>query len=392
MMAGLGLLFAGLSGAGKALASSAEQDQRAANESKLMQERARLEEEKALRIDEARRTRDRQAGVQMGQEIDATTTQLQNQRDAEAINAANGSQMTAADAQVLRDNPAARQAYGLLASTRQSSLEDRATAAEKLGYLDAARETRGQLQTEISNTRNQKLDENADKRLDAEVAWRDRQADLAAKREDRMAHIAEAELSLRRSQAAKADSRESMAAEREARQATAKALDGAQAEIKDIRKALTDPLLAPEQKAELSAQLNAATAEVQRYRSALAGVGVEGSKAPSKPFNPDDYRTDGKGGAKGSDGAQRVANPMAGGYAHEPAKLTAGARAASSATPAAPAREQSPRDMALAGLDAALEQTGRELARANAAGNKAEIARLNQLFQQQLAAKQRTQQ
>lgn len=390
-MAGLGLLFAGLSGVGKALASSAQEEQHVADQKSLEAERMRLEEEKALRIDEARRTRDRQGAVQMGTDITAETANLQNQRDAEAINAANGSQMSAADAAVLRNNPEARKAYGLLGSTRKTDLEDRGTAAERLGYLDAARETRGQLQAEIGNTRNEKLDENADKRLDAEVAWRKDQANMQAKREDRMARIAEAELGLRKSQAAKADSQATGNAEREARMATTAALKGVETDIKQLAKDAADPMLAPEQKKVVDEQLAAARREASQYRSALAGAGLDGSKAPAKAFNPDDYRTDGKSSSSGTSGAQRVPNPMSSGYVHEPVKLTAGARAALAA-PAQPAAPQSPRDMALSGLDAALEKTGRDLARANSAGNKAEVTKLNAQFQELLAAKQRAQQ
>lgn len=379
----MGLLFSALSGAGKALASSAEQDQRVADQKSMEAERARLEEQKALRIDEIRRQRDRQGAVQMGQEITTTTAQLQNERDAAAINAANGSNMSAADAEVLRNNPEARKAYGLLGATRQTDLEDRATAAEKLGYLDAARETRGQLQTEFVNQRSIKQDENADAARKDEKEWREKQAALANKREDRMARIAEAELGLRRSQAAKADSRESMAAEREARMATVAALKGAEAEVKQLSKDLADPMLAPEQKAVVQEMLDNARRETKQYRTALAGAGIDSGKAPDKPFNPADFAL---GGSKGGDGGktQRVANPMAGGYVHEPAKLTA--PRASAAAPA------SPRDQAVNALDLALQETGRKMAAANAAGDRAEIARLSALFTQQNAAKQRAQQ
>lgn len=380
---GLGLLFGALSGGGKALASSAQDAQRLADQKNLEAERSRLEEEKALRIDEARRMRDRQGAVQMGQDITRTTAQLQNERDATAINAANGSNMSAADAEVLRNNPEARKAYGLLGATRQTDLEDRATAAEKLGYLDAARETRGQLQTEFVNQRAIKQDENADEARKDEKEWRKQQADLANKREDRMARIAEAELGLRRSQAAKADSRESMAAEREARMATAAALKGAEADIKQLSKDAADPMLAPEQKAVVMEQLESARREAKQYRSALAGAGIDGSKTPDKPFNPADFAL---GGSKGGDSGktQRVANPMAGGYVHEPARLTPPRAAA--------AEPASPREQAVAGLDAAMQQTARQLATANANGNRAEIERLSAIFAQQNAAKQRAQQ
>lgn len=395
-MAGLGLLFAGLSGAGKAVASSAEQDQKVAAESRLMNERAKLEEEKALRIDEIRRQRDRQASVQMGSDITAETSNVQNQRDAEAINAKNGSQMSAEDAAVLRDNPEARKAYGLLGSTRQTDLEDRAGAAERLGYLDAARETRNQLNTEVTNQRNIKNDENQDKRLDAEVAWRKDQAALQARQEDRRTRVAEAELALRRTQAAKADSKEADQATREARMATTAALKGIETDIKQLAKDAADPMLAPEQKAVVMGQLADARDEAKRYRSALAGAGLDGSAGSKadKPFNPADFPVGGKAAA----GGKGNANPFEGGAAggRVPAKLTPGSAerlaAADSAPPArAPARAASPREQAMSGLDAALQQTGRELAAAQASGDQQEIQRLLAQFQQQQAARQRTQ-
>lgn len=393
-MAGLGLLFGALSGGGKALAASAEQDQKVAAESQLMNERARLEEEKALRIDEARRLRDRQASVQMGSDITAETANMQNQRDADAINAANGSQMSAADAAVLRNNPEARKAYGLLGGTRQTDLEDRAGAAERLGYLDASRETRNQLNTEVTNQRNIKNDENQDKRLDAEIAWRKEQAAMQARQEDRRTRVAEAELSLRRSQVAKADSREADQATREARMATTAALKGIETDIKQLAKDAADPMLAPEQKAVVMDQLAEARDEAKRYRQALAGAGIEGSAAsgkPDKPFNPADFPVGGKPAASGKGNA----NPFeSGNGGRVPAKLTAGSAerlAAAEATPRAPARQASPRELAAAGIEAALQQTGRELAAAQATGNQAEIQRLLAQFQQQQQARQRTQ-
>jgi hypothetical protein len=375
------MLFAALSGGGKALASSAQDEQRLADQKSLEAERARLEEEKALRIDEARRVRDRQGAVQMGQDITKTTAQLQNERDAAAINAANGSSMSAADAEVLRNNPEARKAYGLLGATRQTDLEDRATAAEKLGYMDAAEGSRRQLQTEIGNQRNQKLDENADAARKDEKEWRQQQAALANKREDRMANLAAAELALRKASLAKADSRESGMAEREARMATVAALRGAEAEVKLLAKEAADPMLAPEQKAVVMEQLEAARRETKQYRSALASAGLDGSKTPDKPFNPADFSL---GGSKGGDAGktQRVANPMDSGYVHEPAKLKSTTRSAAPATP---------RDQAINALDLALQETGRKMAAANSAGDRAEIARLSTLFAQQNAAKQRAQ-
>lgn len=317
-MAGLGVLFAGLSGAGRALASSAQEEQRVNDESRLMAERARLEEEKALRIDEARRKAGRQADVQMGQDITAETANIQNQRDADAINAANGSSMTAADAAVLRNNPEARKAYGLLGSTRQTELEDRATAAERAGYLDAAKETRGQLQTEFVNQRTIKNDENADKRLEADIAFRKEAAALAARQEDRRARLAEATLAYQKARAEKADSKETEYAEREQRQATVAAMKGLETESRELAKELAnDPMATPEKRKLIEDQIASNRQEAAQLRKALTSAGLEGSKPAAKDGLPDlSQYAIGKAGAAAGDSG----NPVGGGPV--PAKLT----------------------------------------------------------------------
>lgn len=372
-MAGLGLLFAGLSGAGKGLAAGAEQDQRVADEQKLYAERSRLEEEKALRIDEAKRTRERQAGIQQGQDIGAATSQLQNQRDAEAINAQYGSQASAEDVQALRTNPEARKAYGLLGSTRQTDLQDRATAAEGLGYLDAARETRGQLQTEIQNTRNEKVDESTNRRLDQQETRQAQMDKFSQRREDRLDRLADAQLSFQKSRAGKEDARAEQAAEREQRSATVAAMKGAETDARQLQKELADPLLAEEQKKVLQSQLEVARSDARRFRNALSGAGLEGSEKPPKAFNPNDFPV---GGGKanvsaGSSGATRVANPV------------------QEERSAPPAKEQTTNQKAVAALDIALTNTGRDLAAANAKGDQAEIQRLTDIFNQQSAARER---
>lgn len=390
-MAGLGVLFAGLSGAGRALASSAQEEQRVNDESRLMAERARLEEEKALRIDEARRKSERQAGVQMGADISTATADLQNQRDAEAINAANGSQMTAADAAVLRNNPEARKAYGLLGSSRQTDLEDRATAAERLGYLDAAKETRGQLQTEFVNQRTIKQDENADARLKAEQAWREKQADLAAKREDRMMRVQEAQLAFTRSRAAKSDSDESKMAEREARMATTAALKGYETEIRQLAKDAADPLLAPEQKAVVQQQIDEARAEAARLRKALSGAGLEGAKPAAKDGLPDlsQYAI---GGASSGTSAGSNGNPVGGGPV--PARLTADAQrrlaeAEKAKTPADERRELAERAREQAASFGAGKGGGNRAQQLKAEEARASIASLERKYQDAMARMER---
>lgn len=391
-MAGLGLLFAGLSGAGKGVvdvanASQREQDEnrRVASEERLIQERARVDEEKQMRIDEAQRQRARQAGIQQGKDIDTATTALQNQRDAAAINGANGSTMSAADAQVLRDNPQARKAYGLLDATRQSDLEDRGTAAEGLGYLDAAKESRGMIQTEIANTRNEKNDASNNRRLD-ETEKHNRFIEgiqlRSAARQDR---VAEGTLALAKARAGKEDSRAEIADAKEQRLLTSKSLDSVMTDIKSLQTRLKDDqMMSPEAKADIEQEIKDRRNEATRYRKALAGAGLEGSEAPAKAFNPDNYMTGGgKGVASGTATPARsngtVANPVAAPSGSDQAKPRAETKIASGA----PNSPSSTRDMARSGLERAMEQTGRDLAKANQTGNRTEINRLLDLLKQQ---------
>lgn len=377
-MSGLGVLFAGLSGAGKGLAQSAEQDQKVSDQMRLDAERSRLDEEKTARIEEARAQRQRQAGIQQGQDIGSAVNTMQNQRDADAINAANagvegGSNMSAADAQVLRNQPAARQAYGLLNPTRQSDLEDRATAAENLGYLDAAKETRGTLQSEITNQRNQNIDASTNKRLDLQEEAAKVTQEYQNRREDRLDRLATAQLAFSQARANKEDARAEQMADREQRQATASAMKGAETDIKGLQKELADPMLPPEQKTVLQTQLDLARADARRFRAALGGAGIEGS-AP-KAGTPDalwSILNGGKAAAGGGkQGGVTVANPV-------------------QADNAAPA--STPKQQAVAALDIALRRTGKELADASARGDKAEVERLQKQFDEQSQGRARAQQ
>jgi hypothetical protein len=365
-MAGLGLLFAGLSGAGKALSSSYAQDEEAQRQQQLMQERSRLEEERTLRIEEAKRVAQRQANIQQGQQISAATSDLQNSRDAAAINAANGSNMTADDAAILRNNPEARKAYGLLGSTRQSDLEDRATAAEKLGDLNAAKEIRGQLQTEVQNQRYERNDETMNRRLDNQEAHQSQIEKYQQRREDRLDRLASAQLAFQQSRANKEDARSDQAATNAQRAATASALKGVQDDIKSIEKDNVNPMLAPEVKTYNDNQLKQLRSEAARYRSALAGAGLDGSKAPDKPFNPDDFRLP---SAKSKSGGM-VPNPMAQDSQSAPQKIA-------------------PKEQAKSDLDKAINTTVRQLTDASNRGDKTEAGRLNSLLQEQQAAKRK---
>lgn len=385
-MAGLGLLFSALSGGGKALAASAEQEQRVTDESRLMEKRAQLEEEKALRIAEATRVANRQASLTQGREISEAAGLLsgkRNQADADRINAENadvigGSNMSAADAATLRNAPeAARKAYGLLSPSRQTDLEDRITASENLGYLDAARETRGALQTEVQNQRNKDVDDSTNRRLDQQEKRQETQDKFAQRREDRLDRLAQAQLGFQQARANKEDSRAEQMAEREQRAATVAAMKGAETDARQLQKELADPLMAEEQKKVIQRQLEVARADARRFRNALGGAGIDGGKDSSKASTDDVWAilTGGKGaGGAPAPAPGRAANPVAGEIS-EPVERRA------------PAAQANPRDMAKSGLDAAIAKTVRELTAAGNRGDKAEAARLNSLLQEQQHAK-----
>lgn len=175
---GLGVLFAGLSGAGKSVAEDIETRQKYDHEAAMLKERADLEEQKQLAIDMAKRNRDAADRTKQGKDISEGVTALQNERDAAAINAKEGSNMTAEDAAVLRNNPEARKAYGLLGSSRQSEFEDRATVAQNLGYTDTAKGMYDAADKVTDNAREDKRVnaqiENQNKQLSAQIAhWKE---------------------------------------------------------------------------------------------------------------------------------------------------------------------------------------------------------------------------
>jgi hypothetical protein len=383
MAAALGLLFSALAGGSKGLATGMEDERQSAERVNLETLRSNLEEQKALRIAEAGRTATRQAGIQQGQDIDNAVTQAQGQRDADAINAANsgvegGSNMTADDARVLRGQPEARKAYGLLNPTRQSDLEDRANAAEKLGYLDAARETRGALQTENADQRYDQQSKDNNRRLDQQEKRQEMTDNYNQRRENRLDRLAEAQVAYQKSRDAKNDEKSNQLAAREERSATVAAMKGAETDIKQLQKDLADPMLSQEQKTVLQNQLELSRGEARRYRNSLAGAGIDGGEKADKPFDPNNYRS---GGDKpsGKSNASTVPNPIQNDQSYEPAKLK----------PRTEPVQASPRDTAISALELALQRTSKELAAANSSGNKAEVERLGAIFQQQNEARQR---
>lgn len=275
-MAGMGLLFSALSGAGNSVAEQAQQRQKLSDQSALDAERSKLEEEKLARLDELKRGRDRSAQVTQAKDIDAATMQIQNERDAANINAANGSQMTAEDAAVLRNNPAARKAYGLLDSTRQSDLEDRASGAQKAGYLDAAREVRGELQTELNNQRYDAQTKDANRRMDIQEKFNQERAKI----QDKLAGIQEA-------RANRIEAKNSTAMDKAELQSTRMAISSVLKDIgtqeDKIQTKMLDPMLSDQQRAAMQKQFDQLDIDRKQARNELMKLaGVEPSKEEPK--------------------------------------------------------------------------------------------------------------
>lgn len=286
---GFGMLLGGLGRAGDALADSAAQNQKFSDERALLEERSRLEEQKTLRIDEAKRVAVRAADLRQGQEITSAARSAANERDASAINTANGSNMSASDADIFRDKPEARKAYGLLESTRKTDLEDRANAAERLGYLDAAKETRAQIQTEVANKRNEDNDKSTNRRLDKQEADSAFLQKIQLRREDRRDNLAEATLEYQKVRGGKEDARAEQAALNGQREATKIALKSASDDIKALEK--EKETATPAQIALYDQQIATLRSETARHRRALASAGLDGSEAPPRKggFDPSKY-------------------------------------------------------------------------------------------------------
>ena len=283
-MAGLGLLFAGLSGAGKSIAEDIGEKQKNDHAMMLMKERADLEEQKQLAIDAAKRSRDAADRTKQGADISAGVTNLQNERDAAAINAKEGSNMTAADAAVLRNNPEARKAYGLLSATatesdmRQSQLRDEGSVAGGLGYSDVEKTKSAELRTEVQDARAEAATKDANRRMDENEAYRRRS-------EARRAAIDEARLQREKDESVKTDAKQDQIQKREERLATSKNLDSVTQDIKALESSLKSAKKDFDDAGikEATESLSAARTEAAGYRKLLQSVGIKQTgEAPAK--------------------------------------------------------------------------------------------------------------
>ena len=295
---GIGLLFGALAGAGGAVADIGKRDQDVANDEKRVRMLADLEEQKVLRIEEARAQRQRQAGIAQGSQIASEASRLLGQSDAAAINAKFGSNATAEDVAALAANPEARKAYGLPEVSRLSSLETKAAAAENLGYMEASRDARGLIQAEITNLRNEASDKATIKRLD-EMERHNRSI------EARNASVAAADLAFRREALKNSTDAELRRADSEKRQATNAAMKNAQTELDKMRVEFANPMLDDKLKPVMQAQINELQKQTSRFRDALAAAGLDGSEKPESKtgFDPSKYPIGGKPSTSASTGA-----------------------------------------------------------------------------------------
>lgn len=288
-------LAAGASGVLGSMAHSMDQRMEREQKANLQAERDKAEMVRARAILEMqeefgikREARVREAGMKEGREIDAEVESRMAARDAADIAKVNDPELqnlTREELAQMRTDPEARKQFGLLnAVTRKEELETRAGAAGKLGYSKAAEESRNLLRTEIQDERNANIDKNNERRADQAEKNAEFMQKYQMKREARMDRLAAAQLDYQKSRANKEDARADADVERGNRAATAKALDGVNADIKALSRDAADPMLAPEQKAIIDDQLAEARTEAKRYRTALAGAGLEGSKEPPMDY------------------------------------------------------------------------------------------------------------
>lgn len=185
------------------------------------------------------------------------------------------------------DRPSSKAAAGV---TDEQRLRERIKVAEQMGDMNAAKEARAALDTERKFQYDKNKGDRDNKRLDAETEWR------KSSEERKMKHD-EAMLSFYQSRANREDDKAQAAAERELRASTTAGLKNIEKELQTYRKALSDPMADPADKAEAKQAIASLTREQAKYRKALlaAGLDVEGGSnvdplsflpkadAPAKP-------------------------------------------------------------------------------------------------------------
>ena len=308
---GLGMLLGGLAGAGNALADSASQSQKFSDEQALMRERAALEEQKQLRIDEVMRQRNaaplnrlQESAQRFSQEDVPVTADPVTQTTSAGAKAAglqdglvgmtreqvaaykNPEMLAQYDKQIAADNKLAQDAVA--GKTRKRTSDEAFDAAmnnAQTNDLEAYKAGVGLLGAKKDI---RKMD-NEERRLDQAEK---RQADLDKyqnRREDRLDKLAEMQITRQEIADGKLDLREESALRRSKIDATKAALAGVNNDIKALEKDAADPMLSEAQKQVVNRQLSAARNEAQSYREALSAAGLEvksGSQDKSQDNDP----------------------------------------------------------------------------------------------------------
>jgi hypothetical protein len=174
--------------------------------------------------------------------------------------------------------PETRKLYDLPVDDEQSRYRRRIKAAEQEGVLDAAKDARAGLNTEITSAKNDKQNEIANKRADL-VAETQRQA---AERADRLASVREA--SVARAESGQTE-RAKLANEREQRMATQSALKSVQDDLRRLQTELKTEF-DPNAQSAIKTQIANLTREQAQYRSALGGAGIQGQPGPEPQNAP----------------------------------------------------------------------------------------------------------
>jgi len=233
--------------------------------------------ERQAKADELRRiaAEDRRiaTAAKLGKDINEGATGMLNTSDAGAINSQFGSNMTAADAQVLTNNPAARKAYGLPEDTESMQIGRKAEMAGMLGGTKEQKELYDR-QKDIETTAYQRSQtKNAEKRndiLEAEIKARAERADaLEVLRENRAI-----------AQTNAADRSASIAAATTGLKDARAGVEKLQSEVTRLDVLAAGLTISPEAKEALDAQIKALRASIKsgeteagRWRAAVAKYG-----------------------------------------------------------------------------------------------------------------------
>lgn len=158
----MGILMGALGGMGAAgqemFSARMKSDMARDNELAVGKQRSDLELERQRTMEVFKRN----ANLKAGQEINAAAGKMTADRLGKQIDNLNDPEigkLSPEDKALLANaTPEQQKEVGILGGSRAQKYDDRATAAENLGYLDQAREARGQQQVEITRERNDKID------------------------------------------------------------------------------------------------------------------------------------------------------------------------------------------------------------------------------------------